>query len=344
MSDFHFLKIKDIEKLTSNSIAVNFNVPNELKNKFNFYAGQYITLESIINNEKVRRSYSICSSPEEGLKIGIKKLEGGVFSSYAINNFKKGDMIKISSPEGRFYFKKSEKKEIITGIAAGSGITPILSIAKSVLNANNENEFRLVYGNKSKSDEMFSNDLLDLKSKFSKRFILINSYSRISEPKSLFGRIDNSTVNFYRKNHGVANKYYICGPEEMIHKLSAELINIGVLETNIYFELFKTKKKYSSESFEKTESIIEIIYEGITYKINNPKGKTVLDVALDSNIDVPYSCQGGVCSSCVAKLISGDVTMGNNQVLTEEEVNDGLVLACQSKSKDKYLKINFDEV
>ena len=344
MSDFHFLKIKDIEKLTSNSIAVSFDIPNELKNKFNFYSGQYITLESIINEEKVRRSYSICSSPKEGLRIGIKKLEGGLFSSHAIDKFKKGDIIKVSPPEGRFYFKKSKKKEIITGIAAGSGITPILSIAKSILNMNNENEFRLIYGNKSRSDEMFSNDLLNLKSKFSKRFILINTYSRISEPKSLFGRINNSTLNYYRENYGVANKYYICGPEEMIQKLSAELINIGILKTNIYFELFKTKKKYSSNSIEKPESIIEIIYEGITHKINNHSGKTILDAALDSNIDVPYSCQGGVCSACIAKLISGNVTMDNNQILTEEEVNDGLVLACQSISKDKYLKINFDDV
>ena len=130
----------------------------------------------------------------------------------------------------------------------------------------------------------------------------------------------------------------------MIHNLSAELINIGVSETNIYYELFKTKKNYSSDSAEKSESIIEIIYEGITHKINNPKGKTILDAALDYNIDVPYSCQGGVCSSCIAKLISGTVTMDNNQILTDEEVNDGLVLACQSKSKNKYLKINFDDV
>jgi len=344
MSAFHYLKIKYIEKLTPDSIAISFDVPNELKNKFNYYAGQYITLESIINDERVRRSYSICSSPKELLRIGIKKLEGGLFSSNAINNFKKGDIIKVSPPEGRFYFKKNKKKEIVTGIAAGSGITPILSIAKSVLSANNKNEFRLIYGNKSKSDEMFSNDLIDLKSKFSKRFILINVYSRINEPNGLFGRINNSTINYYRKNYGMANNYYICGPEEMIHNLSTELINIGVSETNIYYELFKTKKNYSSNSAEKSESIIEIIYEGITHKINNPRGKTILDAALDSNIDVPYSCQGGVCSACIAKLISGNVTMDNNQILTEEEVNDGLVLACLSISKDKYLKINFDDV
>ena len=191
---------------------------------------------------------------------------------------------------------------------------------------------------------MFSNDLIELESKFNDRFILINVYSRSSEMNGLYGRIDNSIINYYLKKYGKANKYFICGPEEMIHILSDKLISSGISKTNIFFELFKTKKIDPPRSTKNTSSIIEIVYEDIIYKIKNPKGKTVLDAALDSKIDVPYSCQGGVCSSCIAKLISGNVTMDNNHILTDEEINDGLILACQSKSKDDYLKINFDDV
>ena len=344
MSTFHELKIKDLEKLTNDSIAVTFNVPSELKNNFDFYSGQYLTLEVHINGEKVRRSYSICSSPVERLKIGIKKLKGGLFSSNALKSFKKGETLKVSTPEGKFYYKGDQNKEIITGIAAGSGITPILSIAKSVLNKNNNNKFRLIYGNKSKLDEMFSNDLVKLKSKFADRFILINIYSRSTEINSLYGRIDDSIINYYMKKYGKANKYFMCGPEEMIHKLSEKLISSGISKTNIFFELFKTKKIDPLASNSNISSTIEIIYEDVVYKIKNPKGKTILDAALDSNIEVPYSCQGGVCGACIAKLISGDINMENNQILTEEEINDGLILACQSKSKDEYLKISFDDV
>ena len=344
MSTFHELKIKDVEKLTNDSIAVTFNVPSELKNNFDFYSGQYVTLEVLINGNKIRRSYSICSSPLESLKIGIKKLKGGLFSSNAIKSFKKGETLKVSTPEGKFYYEGDQKKEIVTGIAAGSGITPILSIAKSVLNKDNNNKFRLIFGNKSKLDEMFSNDLVKLKSKFNDRFILINVYSRSNEMNGLYGRIDNSIINYYIKNYGKANKYFICGPEEMIHTLSDKLISSGISKNNIYFELFKTKKIDPSTSTKNTTSTIEIVYDDVIYKIKNPNGKTILDAALDSKIDVPYSCQGGVCSSCIAKLISGNVTMHNNQILTDKEINDGLILACQSKSKDDYLKIDFDDV
>ncbi len=344
MYTFHELKIKDVEKLTNDSIAVTFNVPSELKNNFDFYSGQYVTIEVLINGDKVRRSYSICSSPLESLKIGIKKLKGGLFSSNALKSFKKGETLKVSTPEGKFYYEGDQNKEIITGIAAGSGITPILSIAKSVLNKNDDNKFRLIFGNKSKQDEMFSNDLVKLKSKFNDRFILINVYSRSNEMNSLYGRIDNSIINYYMKKYGKANKYFICGPEEMIHKLSDKLISSGISKTNIFFELFKTKKIDPLTSTKNTSSTIEIVYDDVIYKIKNPNGKTILDAALDSKIDVPYSCQGGVCSSCIAKLISGNVTMDNNQILTDKEINDGLILVCQSKSKDDYLKINFDDV
>ena len=344
MSDFYSLKIKSVEELTLESVAVSFVIPAELKSKFNFYSGQYVTLETKINGNNTRRSYSICSAPNEDITVGIKKLQGGIFSSHAVDNFKKGEAINVSTPEGRFYYKENYGKEIITGIAAGSGITPILSIAKSVVRANKENKFVLIYGNKSKSDKMFSTELLKLKSEFPDRFIIIDVYSRASEEGCFFGRIDNSIINYCFKKYGKADKYFICGPEEMIKKSSDKLLSSGISKKNIFFELFVSKNTKSSELTEDIESTIDIVYEGVNHTIKNPKSKTILDSALDSNIDVPYSCQGGVCSACIAKIIKGKVTMDNNQILTDQEIDDGLILVCQSKSTDSYLKINFDDV
>ena len=198
-----------------------------------FIPGQYLTLEVIINNLKVRRSYSICSGTNDSLRVGIKKVSGGVFSAYAVDKIKSGDLIRVGTPEGRFQYKSNSKKETITGIAAGSGITPILSIAYSVLNSNKENEFRLIYGNKSLSQEMFTSEINTLKILYSERLKVINVYSQSNEDESKFGRIDKSIINYYNKEYGIADKYFICGPEAMIFSISDELLTNKVSKNNI---------------------------------------------------------------------------------------------------------------
>jgi len=344
MSKYNLLKIISVDKITADSVSLSFDVPKELKNNYDFIPGQYLTLELKINNMKVRRSYSICSGPDEILKVGIKKVPKGVFSSYVLENIRAGDLIQVGVPEGKFTYHPTVNNQIITGIAAGSGITPILSIAKSVINANKKNEFRLVYGNKSVKDEMFFLEIKKLKNLYPGQLKVINIYSQSTEKESLFGRIDESIINHYETLYGLADKYFICGPEKMIHSVSDVLFKKNISKENILFELFKTNTQNISKSNNTESSKLDIIYEGVKHELNKISGKTVLEAALESDIDVPYSCQGGVCSSCIAKVVEGSVTMKANQILTNEEVSEGLILTCQAESSGKYLKVDFDNV
>jgi len=344
MSKFNLLKIISVDKITAESVSLSFEVPKQLKNNYNFIPGQYLTLELEINNLKVRRSYSICSGPDEILKVGIKKVPKGIFSSYVLENVKAGDLIDVGVPEGKFTYHPTVNNQIITGIAAGSGITPILSIAKSVISANKKNEFRLVYGNKSVKDEMFSLEIKKLKNLYPDQLKVINIYSQSDEKESLFGRIDESIINYYETRHGLADKYFICGPEKMIHSVSDVLFKKNILKENVFFELFKTNTQKVSKSNNTENSKLDIVYEGVKHELNKSSGKTVLEAAIESDIDVPYSCKGGVCSSCIAKVVEGSVTMKANQILTDEEVSEGLILTCQAESSGKYLKVDFDNV
>ena len=343
MSNFNLLKVIEIDNLTSDSVALSFEIPEKFKKKYNFISGQYLSLEIIIDNIKVRRSYSICSGPNESLRVGIKKVQGGVFSSYAVDKIKKGDLINVSYPEGRFCYKSNSGKEIITGIAAGSGITPILSIAQSVLAANIKNEFRLIYGNKSLSKEMFSSEINALKVLYSERLKVINVYSQSNEKESKFGRIDESIISYYENQYGIADKYFICGPESMIYSISDNLLTKKIPKDKIFYELFTTSQKNIAET-ENKNSKLDIVYDGEVYQIGDISGKTVLEAAIESDIDVPYSCQGGICSSCIAKVVAGSAKMKANQILTEEEIEDGLILTCQAESQQEYLKVDFDDV
>ena len=343
MSNFNLLKVIEVSKITSEAVTLTFEVPEKLKKKYSFISGQYLSLEVIINNLKVRRSYSICSNPNDPLRVGIKKVSGGVFSSYAVDKIKSGDLISVGTPEGRFQYKSNSKKETITGIAAGSGITPILSIAYSVLNSNKQNEFRLIYGNKSPSQEMFTSEINTLKILYSERLKVINVYSQSNEDEARFGRIDNSIINYYHKEYGIADKYFICGPEAMIYSTSDDLLTKKVSKDNILYELFtisKTNTKVTNKGITK----LDIVYDDETHALEVVSGKTVLDAAIESDVDVPYSCQGGVCSSCIARVVEGSAKMKTNQILTEEEIDEGLVLTCQAEPESKYLKVDFDDV
>ena len=221
MSDFYSLTIDKISRLTPNAVAVSFIVPKELENEFNFEAGQYITIKHKINGEEVRRAYSISSSPKDKhITIGIKKVPEGRFSTYANASLREGDQLLVMPPEGRFVYKTSNKKENICAFASGSGITPIMSIARTVLESHPENTFVLVYGNQNKSEAMFHNEILELANTYKGRFTVQFVYSRAREEDSLFGRIDTSVINFILKNKFKEthfNTFYLCGPEAMIN-------------------------------------------------------------------------------------------------------------------------------
>jgi len=335
--------------LTPNAVAISFAIPESLIDTFSFSAGQYITIKHKIDGKEVRRAYSISSSPmTEEITIGIKKVEGGLFSVYANADLQVGDTLEVMPPEGRFIFSPSTTAVRIGAFAAGSGITPILSIAKTVLSSNLENEFVLIYGNKTPEEVMFLEDIKALIEKYSSRFFIKNIYSRSQEPDALFGRIEASTVNFIVKNRFkevLFDAFYLCGPEAMITGVTETLTSQDIAKEKIHFELFTTSETSSDATDNldgKTQLQVQVDDEAFSFTMDQ---KTlILDAVLKEDIDAPYSCQGGVCSSCIARIVEGEATMVNNQILTDSEIAEGLILTCQAHPLTPTLKIDYDDV
>ena len=341
----HPLVISKITKNTPNAVLISFEVSDEEKERFGFEAGQYLTLEANINNNLVRRSYSICSAVDEGLQVGIKEVPEGLFSTYANQSLHEKESIMVSPPEGRFRYESKDKAQTLAAFAAGSGITPIMSILKTMLLDHPENRFHLVYGNKTPEDTMFYDELKALESAFDGRLIIQWVFSQANVEGSLFGRIETSVVkSALRQMEQVAEKFYLCGPENMIENVSDTLVGKGVEKTDVLFELFTSSSEVEEIKDKNEAASIEIIYDELTHKIKNTAGKSLLDAALQNKLDVPYSCQGGVCSSCIARVKSGSAAMASNQILTDEEVEEGLILTCQAHATSDHLVVDYDDV
>lgn len=349
MADFHPLTVKQIRPLTSSAVAITFSIPKESIQTFDFIPGQYITIKKEIKGKELRRAYSISSSPKsDSITIGVKKVDKGGFSDYANTKLAVGDVLEIMPPEGRFVFNATGNPKKIVAFAAGSGITPIMSIAKTVLKDHPNNEFVLVYGNKSTNETMFYTDLVKLQLENTNRFFVYFTNSRAQEGDSLFGRIDVSTVNYALKNKhkdSDFDDYYLCGPEAMINLVSDTLKENNVQEGKIHFELFTTTEildELPEKPGGKTE--LTVLLDDEEFKLSMNKNTLVLDAVLKENIDAPYSCQGGVCSSCIARVTEGKVEMVKNQILTDGEIAEGLVLTCQSHPLTPTLKVDYDDV
>ena len=349
MSDFHALQVLSVDSLTPNSVALTFDVPPSLKETFQFTAGQYITIKKKVNGEEVRRAYSISSSPSSGkLTVGIKKMPNGTFSTYANENIAVGDNLDVMKPEGRFVFEYADAPTTIAAFAAGSGITPIMSIAQTVLEANEANKFVLVFGNQNPNEAMYRKELLQLQEKYNNRFFIQWVYSRSNEDDCLFGRIENATVNLILKNKFKGfefDAFYLCGPEQMITSVSDSLKNNGVSEAQILFELFTASDTHSNEvEGLEGQAKVTVILDDEEQEFTMDQKEFVLDAVLKNDIDAPYSCQGGVCSSCIARVVEGEAEMVKNQILTDSEVAEGLILTCQAHAKSITLKIDYDDV
>jgi len=349
MADFYSLRVKQIKKLTPTSVAITFDIPKDLAQVFAFEAGQYITIKKDIKGKELRRAYSISSSPKnESITIGVKKVDRGGFSDYAHSKLAVGDSLEVMPPEGRFIFKQSDQVKSVAAFAAGSGITPIMSIAKTVLDSNKSNKFVLVYGNKSYEETMFYTDLVKLELDYSNRFFIYFTNSQAMEENSLFGRIETSTVNYALKNkHKDTNfdAFYLCGPEKMIHTVTDTLVDNGISKDKIHFELFTaTEIKDELQVGAEGETQVEVVVDDETFSFTMDKKMLVLDAVLKENIDAPYSCQGGVCSSCIAKITEGKAEMVQNQILTDGEIADGLILTCQAHALTPTLKVDYDDV
>ncbi|RED48918.1 ferredoxin--NADP reductase [Seonamhaeicola aphaedonensis] len=352
MSSFYKLSVKNIKRETNKAVSISFNVPDNLKEAFTFKAGQYITLKTIINGDEVRRDYSLCVSPKSTeLKVAVKEVEDGTFSAYANKQLQVGDSLEVAPPKGRFVFEPNDKvTKNIALFAAGSGITPILSIIKCALEEEIHSKVILVYGNKTTADTMFLNELLELQHQYKDRFSIQFVFSQKDEDNALFGRIEKSTVNYVMKNKHKeidVDAFYLCGPEAMIHTVKDVLTENGIAQDRIYFELFKAAKPdevghETTTTDGKTKITVIVDDEETTFEMSQKQ--TILEAALDEDLDAPYSCQGGICSSCLARIKEGDATMRQNNILTDNEVAEGLILTCQAIPTSPVLVVDYDDV
>jgi ring-1,2-phenylacetyl-CoA epoxidase subunit PaaE len=351
MSQFHNLAISELHNETETCVTISFQVPSELIDTFKFKAGQYLTLKSNIDGKEVRRDYSICSSPNSGvLKVAVKAVKDGYFSSFANSELKVGDVIEVAPPNGRFVFEPNDSNaRTIAAFAAGSGITPVMSILKSTLESEPKSNVVLVYGNKSPKDTIFLDELLHLQSEYQDRLKLHFVYSQSQEDKALFGRIEKSTINFLLKNEYIDTKFdriYLCGPEPMIHTVKDVLLESGINESQILFELFTvtTPAQHIDDTLidGKTKVTVFLDDEETTFVMDQKK--SVLEAALAENLDAPYSCQGGICSSCLARLTEGEVTMRQNNILTDGELKEGLILTCQAHPTTATIRVDYDDI
>tara|TARA_B100001250_G_scaffold305811_1_gene267731 strand:- start:954 stop:1985 length:1032 start_codon:yes stop_codon:yes gene_type:complete len=343
MNSFNELKILSVVKNTSDSVILSLEIPKNLKDVFYFEPGQYITLEKKINDKVIRRPYSICSSPNDiSLKVGIKKVEGGIFSTYANENLKAGDYIKVSNPEGSFIYEKPYNNSVVL-IAAGSGITPIISIIKTIINIKKSNKIHLIYVNKSPEKTMFFEFLKSLEFEQKERLKINWFFTKVKIKNSNNRRVNESDITKLISNLDLSNLYYLCGPGDMNDFLRKILLDNKINPEQIFSELFKNNvSKKISSSIDKGQ--IEIIHDNYSNKINFKSSEILLDSILNNNIDVPYSCQGGVCSSCIARIKKGQIEMKTNQILTDKEIEEGLILTCQAIPKSKNIIIDFDDI
>ncbi|MBT8384125.1 MAG: ferredoxin--NADP reductase [Bacteroidia bacterium] len=352
MSIFYKLSVKEIKKETKKAVSIVFDIPSVLIQEFNFIPGQYITIKKIFKGKEIRRAYSICSSKDSGvIRIGVKSVDNGLFSVYATSELKIGDVLEVSPPEGRFNLvPDTNNKKNYLAFVAGSGITPVLSMIKSVLEIEPMSRFVLVYGSKTPEDTMFKTELDDLSTRYPKQLYVSYAYSQINNNEAISGRIDAAVCNFILKNKYEAfsfNDYFLCGPEPMIEAVKASLLESGISNDNIHFELFSVD--LDQVSVGETESLdgnteITIILDDEKETFSMPRKKSILEAALLEGLDPPYSCQGGICSSCLAMITSGKAMMDKNTILTDEEVNDGLILTCQAHPTTDKITIDYDAV
>lgn len=345
--NFHPLKIHSVDRLTLKAVSIQFEIPKHLGAAFDFLPGQYVTLNyTTKEGEVLRRSYSISNLPKEGLlQIGVKELEkGAVFSAIANRDLKAGDVIEVSEPEGRFVFDAVDGSRVVA-FAAGSGITPILSIARSVLESHQNSRLLLVLGNADAASIMYNSVLEGLKQKYRDRFALKHAFSRSNEG-DYFGRIDKAIINHSLKAEGGVGSFdlaYLCGPEPLIHECKAVLSAADMAEESIHFELF-TASETKQDVATKGAVEIKVILDEQTYMVKGSADEFVLDLLLEEGIDAPYSCQGGTCCSCICKIQEGSAEMERNQVLTDKEIAKGFVLSCQAKATTPSLTIDYDNV
>lgn len=365
MSDFHKLKVKDVINETESCITLLFDINQDIKDKFTFIAGQYLTIKATINGEEVRRAYSICTGQnDESIGVSIKKVQGGKMSTYLNESVQTGDVLEVMKPEGKFtLITHIDTQRDHYFFAAGSGITPVMSMIKSMLEDEPKSTAYLLYGSKDEHNIIFRDQLEELSKRYEGQIVIDHTLSRPTKEKSsgllgilgkkqskwqgLKGRINSQKVaHFVQNNPPKTDKaeYYICGPGDMIDIVQTTLIGNGVQKSNIHQEYFSTAKNDDVEVVSATsDAQMTAHLKGEAIKLTISKGKTILDTLLDAGHEAPYSCTSGACSTCMAKVLKGQVKMEACFALDEDEVESGYILTCQSHPTSSEIEIEYEE-
>jgi len=366
---FHRLKVKEVIQETPDAKTLVFSVPEELKEQFQYNHGQYLTLKAEFNGEEERRSYSMCSSPlDDDIAVTVKRLEGGKVSSYLHDEVREGSEIEVMPPEGRFFTPlDSETRRTYYLFGAGSGITPLMSILKTILEKEPMSTIYLLYGNRNEESIIFKEHLDELTHRYAEQLIVEHILSQPKREKvgglvgifkkgavtweGRIGRIDHSEVRrFLQENPPRTEEaeYFICGPGSMIDNTVSALLSSGIEEKRIHKEHFSSAKPKKEKTGENAKVSVAdgapvlVHLEGETINLIVPEGKTILDSLLDQGYDPPYSCTAGACSTCMAKVIKGSVEMEVCYALDDEEVEEGFILTCQSKPTSPELEITYE--
>ena len=349
---FHRLRIKEVRRETPECVSLAFDVPAELAAEYRFVQGQHLNVRATLDGEEVRRSYSICSGVDDGeLRVAIKKVPGGRFSTWANERLAAGDAIDVMTPEGRFFTPlDAGQSRHYVAFAAGSGITPVLSLARTTLAREPKSRFTLVYGNRRLAATMFHEALWELKDRHLARFALYNVFSREAQESELFnGRIDAAKARAFLDALIPADdidEAFVCGPASMIDEVEGALLAAGVPRSHVHVERFGVPGAAVAavDDAEAAEARVTLVVDGVRREIDFHRGQhSILEAGRAAGIDLPFSCKGGMCSTCRARLLEGEVRMAKNYALEPHEVAAGFVLTCQSYPLTGRVVISFDD-
>ena len=356
---FHPLRVRSVQPDTAEAVIVSFDVPEDLRPVFGFTQGQYLTLRRDIDGQDLRRSYSICAGVDDGeLRVGVRKVRGGVFSNWINEHLKPGDTINVMAPQGRFFVPiEPQARRHHVGIAGGSGITPILSIMKTVLAREPGSRFTLIYGNRKLRSTMFKEELDDLKDKYLSRLVIHHVFSdEHTESDINMGMVDKEKLGEFLATlvpAATIDHAYVCGPFEMNDQAEAALLAAGVPEERIHIERFGIAQQatgqvgavvHQAQPGDAVKARITIVRDGLQREIAFSREQpSILDAAAAAGLEVPFSCTSGVCGTCRAKLVEGQVRMERNFALDKKEVAAGYVLTCQAHPLTERVVLSFDD-
>jgi ring-1,2-phenylacetyl-CoA epoxidase subunit PaaE len=357
MAKFHTLKVAEVRRETAEAVSIAFDIPEAVKPEYTYIQGQYITLKIKLNGEEVRRSYSVCSSPlvNEPLRVAVKQVKDGRMSTYLNTQLKAGDMLEVMTPMGSFHsaMNAANKKNYVL-FAGGSGITPMLSIIKTVLIAEPQSTLVLLYGNRDEASIIFKAELEKIAAEHKERLKMVHvlEYSGDAESSLLRGIMTPEKVKALVENYvglNLDNEFFICGPGPMMRNVESTLLELKIAKERIHLEYFTVDadaaKAQPVPEIAKVESSVTVIMDGeeTTFELSS-KGKSVLDAAMDAGVDVPFSCKGAVCCTCKAKVLEGKVQMDKNFALTDKEVEEGYILTCQAHPLTEKVVVDYDVV